>query len=136
MFNLNYMGVDDFIYFGPGADAVIKPVDFKPKREDVYAGEYTTMNGSIIADSIGWKYSDLTLNWDILPQDMVDILIGINGVTTFAFDAEDGAQSESVIRTSAVSLKNRATMDNKTWWRDVSVTLRFINTHAYNEESS
>lgn len=129
MFNLNYMNTDDFIYFGNNLDRVIKPEQFKPGREDVYAGEYTTMTGSLIADRIGWKFADLTLTWKALPQSMVDILIGINGATTMKFDAEDGTYIEDIIRTSAVSLKNRATIGGVTWWRDVSVQVRFLNVH-------
>ena len=129
MFNLDYMTTEDFIYFGTNLDRVIKPKEFKPAREDVYAGEYTTMTGKIIADRIGWKFSDLTLSWEALPQSMVDILIGIDGQTTMRFDTEDGTYTESIIRLSAVSLKNRATINGVTWWRNVSVQVRFINVH-------
>ena len=132
MFNLDYMGPDDFIYFGDDPDypdVVIKPREFRPGREDVYAGEYTTMTGATIADCIGWKFSDLTMTWDALPQSMVDILVNINGPATMTFDAEDGNHTESIIRLSAVSLKNRATINGVTWWRNVSVQVRFLNVH-------
>ena len=132
MFNTDYMTADDFIYFGDDPDyldAVIKPREFRPGREDVYAGEYTTLTGATIADRIGWKFSDLTLTWDALPQDMVDILIGINGPASMTFDAEDGTYTESVIRLSAVALKNRATINGVTFWKNVSVQLRFLNVH-------
>lgn len=40
-----------------------RPTDFSPAREAVYAGEYKTCLGETIADLIGWRYSDMTLEW-------------------------------------------------------------------------
>ena len=75
-----------------------KPPEFEPKREDVYGAEYTTCTGKYIADRIGWKYSDMSLTWDALPQSEVEALIAMTGECTFTFDdpaAEE--QTESVI---------------------------------------
>ena len=81
------MATYDYIYLNE--EALPKPTNFTPAREDVYAGEYTTCTGKMIADRIGWKFSEIDLQWDALKQ-------AVDGVT---------------------------------WWRDVSVQLKFIDTH-------
>lgn len=123
------MAHNDYIYFDT-TDAVRKPADFAPQREDVYAGEYTTCTGAIKADRIGWKYADLTLSWDALPQDDVDILLGITSGNTLTWDDIDGTTiTENIIRTSVVGLKHRNTVRGTTWWRDVTMEVRFIDVH-------
>lgn len=118
----------DNIYFNI-TDAIRKPEKFMLKREDVYRGEYTSCTGKLVADRIGWKYDDMTLEWGALAQSDVEILIGLTGIETLTFDDVDGNHTENIIRTSAVSLKNRNTIDGVTYWRDVSVDIRFIDTH-------
>ena len=106
-----------------------KPRNFMPAREDVYAGEYTTCTGKTIADRIGWKFSDLDLQWDALKQSDIDKLINLTNACSLRFDDADGLHTEDVIRSSAVSLRNRNTVDGETWWRNVSVQFKFIDTH-------
>lgn len=121
------MATNDYIYFDTN-NAVRKPVNFTPQHEDVYAGEYTTCTGAIKADRIGWKYADLSLTWDALPQAEVDILLGITS-GTLTFDDMDGTHTENIIRTSVVGLKHRNTVRGTTWWRDVTMDVRFIDVH-------
>ena len=107
-----------------------RPPEFAPAREDVYAGEYTTCRGELIADRIGWKYSNLTLQWDALPQEMVQVLVEMEGVCTLAFDDADGeSHVENIIRSSTVHLRNRNTIGGVTWWRNVQTEVRFLNVH-------
>lgn len=108
---------------------LMKPETFMPKREDVYAGEYTTCLGETIADRIGWKYSDLTLQWDALPQDMVSVLVNMQGVCTLEFDDVDGSHTENIIRSSTVQLRHRHTIQGVTWWKNVQTEVKFINVH-------
>lgn len=123
------MAQNDYIYFDT-TDAVRKPKDFAPQREDVYAGEYTTCTGALIADRIGWRYADLSLTWDALPQDEVDILLGITSGNTLTWDDIDGTTiTEDIIRVSVVGLKHRYSVRNTTWWRNVTMEVRFINVH-------
>lgn len=118
----NYIAID-------GAE-ILRPPGFTPQIEDIYAGEYTTCTGKVVGDRIGWRYSEATLSWDALPQSMVDVLIGMAGECTLTFIGNDGAEtSESVIRDSLVQLQNRNTIRGETWWRDVSVKIRFISAH-------
>ena len=107
-----------------------KPPEFSPQIEDLYAGEYTTCTGKVIADRIGWKYADMTLEWDALPQWAVDVLVGMSGETELTFDGLDGLQkTEIVVRTSAVGLRHRYTSAGEVWWRGVQVEVRFIHAH-------
>lgn len=119
----------DYNYITIGSTQIYRPREFKPKRVDVYAGQYTTCTGKTIADKIGWKYDDLELSWEALPESMVLALAGISGAVTMAFDDVDGAKSETVIRTSAVQMRHRDTIGGVTYWRDVSVGVSFINVH-------
>ena len=54
---------------------LFRPNDFAPKREDIYGAEITTCSGKVIADRVGWRYADMTLNWDTLPQAQLDVLL-------------------------------------------------------------
>lgn len=108
-----------------------RPPDFRPQRQDLYAGEITTCTGKLIADRIGWKYADVTLVFPLLTQAQVTILAGISGAVTFEFyDLDGGRKSEQVIRTSAVGLRNRNTIAGTVYWTDVTVTFRFLTPHA------
>lgn len=106
-----------------------KPPAFAPQMEDISAGEYTTCTGKTVGDRIGWKWSDMELQWDALPQSMVDILVGMTGEATLVFDSPLGTQTEKIIRSSAVQLRNRNTIRGETLWRNVSVSIRFIDAH-------
>lgn len=112
---------------------IYKPREFSPQIEDIYAGEYVTCTGKTVGDRIGWKWSDMTLQWDALPQDMVDVLVNMRGETELIFDSPLGTETETIIRDSAVQLRNRNTIRGQTIWRNVSVAIRFINAHSDNE---
>lgn len=116
-------------YITIGGAQIYKPPEFAPQMEDIYAGEYTTCTGKTVGDRIGWKWSDMTLQWDALPQDMVDVLVNMTGEVDLAFDSPLGTQTEKIIRSSAVQLRNRNTIRGQTIWRNVSVAIRFINAH-------
>jgi len=110
---------------------IIRPNGFSPKREDLYAGEITTCNGSITADLVGWKYADTTMQWDALPEDQLQTLLAMKGEATLTFDDADGnTRSEKIIRTSAVTTATRHIGPEGTpLWIDVNVEVRFINAH-------
>ena len=107
-----------------------RPPDFSVQREDVYAQEITTCTGKIIADRIGWKYSDTELSWEALCQEYVDTLVNMSGVNTLKFDDADGTEhTENAIVLSKVWMRHRYTWRGKTIWKDVRVEVRFINVH-------
>lgn len=110
---------------------ILAPNDFQPAREDVYAGEITTCTGKLIADRIGWKYADMSLEWDMLPQADLMVLIGVSGMFNLTFTDVDGTTvTESAIPKSRVYTGTRYTDQNgNVVWRDVQFGITFVNTH-------
>lgn len=110
---------------------ILAPNDFQPAREDVYTGEITTCTGKLIADRIGWKYADMSLEWDMLPQADLMVLIGVSGMFDFTFTDVDGTTvTESAIPKSRVYTGTRYTDQNgNVVWRDVQFGITFVNTH-------
>lgn len=100
-------------------------------REDVYASEIITCTGKLIADLIGWRYSDMSLNWDTLPESQLQVLLNMTGENTLEFvDADGVTHTEKVIRTSAVQTATRFNFpDGTPVWSQVSVEVRFLNVH-------
>ena len=110
---------------------LITPESFALTRNDIYAGEYTTMTGSLIADRVGWKYADLNLKWNILPDSMVQALVSMGASNTFKVEYPDGTiVEEPVRRASVVALRNRNTINGEVYWRDVSVSITFLEAHG------
>lgn len=117
-------------YITINGNQILRPPAWAPQIEDIYAGEYTTCTGKTVGDVVGWKYSDATLTWDALPQSSVDVLVAMSGENTLTFVSPSGtATTETVIRDSVVQLQNRNTIRGEVWWKNVSVTIRFINAH-------
>ena len=112
-------------------DTYYRPNGFTPAREYVYAAEYTTCTGKTIADLVGWKYSDITLNWDSLPQTQIDNLLALNGeeVTMTWTDADGTTASETVIPSTHSLTATRFTIGTTPLWSDIQTELRFINVH-------
>lgn len=114
--------------------AYFRPNNFELKREDVYAGEYTTCTGKTIADKIGWKYSDLTLKWDILPDEDLAYLTTLTGTFSIAFRDSDGQHTEQVIRRGFTNTPTRITGPNGTKiWTELEMEISFLNTHPIGE---
>lgn len=108
---------------------IFRPSEFNPVKEDVYAAEYTTMTGKTIADLVGWKFADMTLEWDTLPADQL-AAIDLHGVTTMTFDTPEGTVTEDV---RIMSKANKATrfeiVAGVAVWKDVQLEVSFINAH-------
>lgn len=107
--------------------------EFTPAREYVYAGEIVTCTGKTIADLVGWKYSDLSLEWDSLPQEQLENLLALNGTeVTMTFTDVDGhTASEQVIPLTHSMTATRFYNGGNPVWKDVSTNLRFLNVHNY-----
>ena len=107
--------------------------DFTLQREYIYAGEYETCTGKRVADLVGWRYADLTIQWDTLPEEMLGYVMALTGeAVDFTFTDELGQSiTESVIPTVISSQATRLTnpYDSSAIWRNVSLQLRFINAH-------
>lgn len=122
----------EFIQFSYGGNTynINRPEEFKPKIEDVYAAEITTCTGKTIADKIGWKFADLSLEWGGLPQDQLRVLANMPQQATMTFKAEDGkTYTEDIIRTSVAGAEHRWTDNGVVWWLSVALEVKFINVH-------
>lgn len=110
---------------------ILRPNDFSPHREDIYAAEITTCTGKTIADRIGWRYADMTLEWDMLPQESLELLLDMTGECSITFTDADGVlRTESIVRTSAVTTSTRTrTHAGSPVWKDVRVEVRFLDAH-------
>lgn len=121
--DLSYIKINDI--------PIWRPPTFAPSHEDIYKGDYETCTGKVIADRVGWKYADMSLQWDALPQSMVDVLVNMSGACTLEFDDLSGEiAQEQIVRASAVGLRHRHTQGGETIWKNVSVNIKFIGSHT------
>ena len=125
---LDYIKID-------GTD-IYRPPKFTPQKEDIINGDYTTCTGKRLGDYVGWRYADMTLEWDALPQSMVSVLTDMTGTSTITFDNLDGVTvTENIIRTSVVAMRHRQTVAGGVLWRGVKVSIRFIDAHTENDDT-
>ena len=111
--------------------AIWAPNEMEMKREAVYAGEYTTCTGKVIADQIGWRSSDMNLQWDSLPEVMLNLLLdGYGSQGTITFLDADGEHTEAFIPISYANSRTRFTgPDGRPMWDNVQMEVRFLNVH-------
>ena len=127
-YRTNVLGIYNKIYID--GRPYFRPNDFEIRREDVYAGEYTSCTGRILADKIGWKFSDLTMKWDILPDADLAYLTSLSGPFTLKFRDNDGAHTETVIRRGFTNTPTRITgPEGSKIWTGVEMEVTFINVH-------
>lgn len=113
------------------SEQVARPPSFSPRKEDIYKGDYTTCTGKFIADRVGWHFAEMELSWQALPQHMVDVLVNMSGISTMIFDDLDGEiREENIVRTSMVAMRHRHTQGGVTIWKDVKVSIRFIDSYT------
>lgn len=107
--------------------------DFTLQREYIYAGEYETCTGKRIADVVGWRYADTTIEWDTLPQDMLTFLVNLTGTSVaITFRNEKGLTGyENVIPQVISSQATRYTdpTTGKQVWKNIQLQLRFVSVH-------
>lgn len=130
----NFYGVNH-IYIRTGANTTTgqinlpRPSDFTPQRETVYRGEYTTSNGRLRADVLGWKYADMDLEWDMLPQDTIQALLALSVTRTYYLrfkDANGVWETEEFMITKSVQTGTRIRdMDGNEIWKNVKMGVRF-----------
>lgn len=113
-----------------GAD-IIRPNNFTPERSDIYAAEITLMAGGTNADLIGWKYADMTMQWDALPEAQLQTLLHMSGSSVLKFKDADGVEhTENIIRTSAVTTATRFIgPEGVPLWSNVNVAVKFLDSH-------
>ena len=112
--------------------------EFTLSRDYLYAGEIETCTGKRCADLVGWRYADLTVNWDAIPQEQMLDILGLTGEEVeMIFAGPDGESvTETVIPKAITSTATRYTRtDGTVLWKNVGLQLQFTQAHGgYNEE--
>lgn len=113
-------------------EEIFRGNEFNLSREYIYAGEYETMTGKRVGDIVGWRYADLSLTWDNLPQSQLQKVIGLNGsavAMTFSNEFNENV-TEMVIPTVTTAQVTRLTdPQGNVAWSGIGLTLKFINAH-------
>lgn len=111
--------------------------EFALQREYIYAGQYETCTGKRCADVVGWRYSDLTINWGNLPQSQLEDILDLNGTEVeMTFESESGASVTEKVIPLVISSQASLHTDpfgNKAW-TNISLQLQF--TEAHNDASA
>lgn len=113
-------------------EEIFRGNDFTLSREYIYAGEYETCTGKRVGDIVGWRYADLSLTWDNIPQSQLQKILALSGsAVNLVFSNElNQSVTESVIPTVTSAKVTRLTdPDGNVAWSGVGLTLRFINAH-------
>lgn len=105
--------------------------DVSMGTEPNIVSEITMLSGDVKADINGWRYSDITLNWDYLTPNDLTILLSetdpMNGTFSFTFiDAEYGEKTINAIRKGGVQKKTQFKhIDGKPVFSNISLNLSF-----------
>lgn len=109
---------------------IFRPSAFTLQREQIYSGEIETCTGKRLADRVGWRYADLSLGFDTLPQDQLNKLLSLTGAVTMTFvDEENNSVSEQVILKTSSATATRLTINNSPVWRGINAEVQFLNAH-------
>lgn len=114
---------------------IFRPNSFTLNREDIYAAEITTCTGKRLADLIGWRYEDLDLKWDTIPDDQLQKLMQMFGRATHTIEFVDETGTtvtETVIlRNTSATITRHTGEDGSVLWSGISAKVQFINSHRY-----
>ena len=109
---------------------IFRPNNFTLQREQIYSGEIETCTGKRLADRVGWRYADLSLGFDTLPQDQLNKLLSLNGAVEMEFvDEENNTVTEQVILKTSSATATRLTKDGSAVWSGINAEVQFINAH-------
>lgn len=105
---------------------------FSLEREWIYAAEIETCTGKRCADVVGWRYKDLTIQWDNLPQDQLQTILDLDGseVNMTFTNEQNQSVTEAVIPLVTTAQITRLTDPNgNVAWSGIGLQVRFINAH-------
>lgn len=106
--------------------------NFTLEREWIYAAEIETCTGKRCADVVGWRYKDLTVSWDNLPQDQLQMILDLDGseVNMTFTNEQNQSVTEAVIPLVTTAQITRLTDPNgNVAWSGIGLQVRFINAH-------
>ena len=113
-------------------DTIYRGNDFTLVREYLYAGEIETCTGKRCADLIGWRYADMTIAWDALPESQLQDILSLSGEeVTMTFEGEDGTQAEETVIPTVISSTATRSKDGQgnSIWKGISLGIRFTGAH-------
>ena len=114
---------------------VFRPNKFTLQREDIYAAEIETCTGKRIADLIGWRYANLSLSWDTIPDAQLKTLLDMfdRNKSTIEFVDESGTSvtEEVILRNTSATITRHTGEDGEVLWSGISAEVQFINSHRY-----
>lgn len=106
--------------------------NFSLEREWIYAAEIETCTGKRCADVVGWRYKDLTIQWDNLPQDQLQTILDLDGseVNMTFTNEQNQSVTEAVIPLVTTAQITRLTDPNgNVAWSGIGLQVRFIKAH-------
>ena len=106
--------------------------NFSLEREWIYAAEIETCTGKRCADVVGWRYKDLTISWDNLPQDQLQMILDLDGseVNMTFTNEQNQSVTEAVIPLVTTAQITRLTdPQGNVAWSGIGLQVRFINAH-------
>ena len=106
--------------------------NFSLEREWIYAAEIETCTGKRCADVVGWRYKDLTIQWDNLPQDQLQTILDLDGseVNMTFTNEQNQSVTEAVIPLVTTAKITRLTdPQGNVAWSGIGLQVRFINAH-------
>lgn len=106
--------------------------NFSLEREWIYAAEIETCTGKRCADVVGWRYKDLTIQWDNLPQDQLQTILDLDGseVNMTFTNEQNQSVTEAVVPLVTTAQITRLTDPNgNVAWSGIGLQVRFINAH-------
>lgn len=111
---------------------IFKGNDFTLAREWIYAAEIVTCTGKVCADVVGWRYQNLDLEWDNLPQDQLQKILALDGTEvdmTFSNELNESVTEKVIPTVTTAQLTRLTDPHGDIAWSGVKLELRFINAH-------
>lgn len=112
--------------------AIYRGNDFTLQREWIYAAEIETCTGKRCADVVGWRYSDLQLSWDNLPQDQLQTILDLSGSEvdmTFSNEKNQTVTEKVIPKVTTAQVTRMTDPQGDIAWTGVGLTVTFINAH-------
>ena len=113
-------------------EEIFRGNEFTLSREYIYAGEYETCTGKRVGDIVGWRYADLSLTWDNLPQSQLQKVIGLNGsavAMTFSNEFNETVTEMFIPTVTTAQVTRLTDPQGNVAWSGIGLTLKFINAH-------
>lgn len=105
---------------------------FTLEREYIYAGEVVTCTGKYCADVVGWRYGDLTISWDNLPQSQLQNILDLSGKEvdmTFSNEKNESVTEKVIPQTTTATATRLTDLHGDMAWSGIGLKIKFINAH-------